>query len=149
MGKGSMGKAVGQDGKAVHGEGGHGDGEGSEHSGQGILVASLQQVLLERTSNSNTGPYDGGHGDGEGTSLQQVLLEQQHQIPMLYHIMVGIEMGKAQAHNKCFWNDNITLLVCPNTVVTHLIGRGTSFFCLVFLVLISYLFPFWEQAHTF
>jgi hypothetical protein len=42
-----MGKAVGQDGKGVHGEGGHGDGEGSEHSGQGILVASLQQVLLE------------------------------------------------------------------------------------------------------
>jgi hypothetical protein len=47
MGKESMGKAVGQDGKGVHGEGGHGDGEGSEHSGQGILVASLQQVLLE------------------------------------------------------------------------------------------------------
>jgi hypothetical protein len=50
MGKESMGKAVGQEGKGVHmvhGEGGHGDGEGSEHSGQGILVASLQQVLLE------------------------------------------------------------------------------------------------------
>ncbi|KAN0132059.1 hypothetical protein V8E53_010096 [Lactarius tabidus] len=78
MGKESMGKAVGQDGKGVHGEGGHGDGEGT---------------------NSNAGPYDGGHGDGEGTSPQQVLLEQQHQIQMLDHIMVCIEMGKAANSN--------------------------------------------------